>query len=93
MDILEQLTKKVHQAADELTSLKRERNQLLSEIELLRANALKHNTPNRDVERYKKDREKLRTKFLKMQKKLEQIVSLHSNTPEQHEVTHENIAE
>lgn len=94
MDILDQLTKKVHLAADELVSIKKERLQLLSEIEILRANNLKAQGLLRENDTLKKDHERLRAKFLKMQKKIDQILALHSTTPDQpQEVSHENVAQ
>ena len=63
------------QALDTIVSLKKERLQLLSEIEILRANAYKNQSVLRENERVKRDYDKLRQKFLKMQKKIDQIIA------------------
>lgn len=76
MEILEHLTKKVQDASRELLTLKNERKQLLSELELLRQQSSQFQPLIRDNERLKKDQDRLRTRLLKMQKKVERLLAL-----------------
>ncbi len=76
MEILDQLTKKVREASHELLSLKNERRQLLSEIELLRNQSQQVQSILRENDRIKKDHDRLRARLLKMQKKVERLLAL-----------------
>ena len=91
MDIIDQLSKKVQTAAHELLALKKEKQQLLSEIELLRQQ-LEHQTQAmREVESYKRNQERLRIRLEKLSKKIDkqllsdQVLTFSSSTGENHE--------
>jgi cell shape-determining protein MreC len=76
MELKEKFSKRVHQAAQELTSLKIEKKQLTSEIELLRQQVKEYQHILRENENLKKDQERLRFRLVKMKKKLEQLFSM-----------------
>jgi predicted nucleic acid-binding Zn-ribbon protein len=71
MDILDQLTKKVQTAAHELQALKKEKQQLLSEVELLRQELTHQQHAMREVEEFKRNQERLRTRLEKLGKKID----------------------
>ena len=71
MDIIESLSKKVHQAARELTDLKKERHQLLSELEALRRQARGHQHLMRENQKMRQEQDQLRTRLIRLQKKID----------------------
>lgn len=71
MDIIDQLTRKVQTAAHELTALKKEKQQLLSEIELLRHELQQFAQAGREIESYKRNQDRLRVKLEKLGKKID----------------------
>ncbi len=71
MDIIDQLTKKVQTAAHELVALKKEKQQFLSEIELLRHELQQFAQAGREIEAYKRNQERIRIKLEKINKKIE----------------------
>jgi seryl-tRNA synthetase len=74
MDVLKNLTKKIHLAADELVSLKKERQQMLTELEWLRQENQKHQLLARENEKFRRDRDKLRSKLEKLNKRIDKLI-------------------
>lgn len=75
MDFIDQLTKKVQTAAHELMALKKEKQQLLSEIELLRAELHHNQKAMKEVEEFKRNQDRLRIRLEKLGKKIERHLS------------------
>ncbi len=71
MEIIDELTQKVQQAAEELISLKKERQQTLAELDQLRSQLRDYQTTRRDNEKLRRDQDQLRTRLQKLQKKIE----------------------
>jgi hypothetical protein len=75
MDMLDQLTKKVQQAAHEIINLKKEKTQLLSELELLRQEVQHYQHTIRENELALKTYGRVRSKLEKISKKLEKSMT------------------
>jgi seryl-tRNA synthetase len=93
MEPLEQLTRNVQLAAKEIVSLKNERAQLMSELEIHRQNTLLLNELKREKEAQEKDRARLKAKLEKLNKKIETLLAVEpspslvqDNIPKQPEV-------
>lgn len=71
MEIIDELSNRVLQAARELSELKKERRQLLSEVELLRTQVRDLQGSAHENERMKRDQEQLRSRLLRLQKKID----------------------
>ena len=70
MDVLDQLAKKVQLAANDLISLKKEKQQLVSELELLRHELRHHQSILRENEKLRRHQYLLRAKLEKIHHKL-----------------------
>lgn len=71
MEIIDELTSRVQQAVREISDLRKERQLLASEVELLRSQVRDLQTKSRENERLKQDHEFLRARLLKLQRKIE----------------------
>ena len=71
MEIIDELTRRVNQAARELSDLKKDRQQLLSEVETLRVQVRDLQSSARENERMKRDQDQLRARLLRLQKKID----------------------
>jgi hypothetical protein len=71
MDALDLLTKRVQQAAVELTSLKKEKRQLLGEVDRLRAEQERLLKSVRENETARRQQEKIRTRLEKISRKID----------------------
>lgn len=71
MEIIDELSQKVHQAAKELVDLKKERQQIYSELELLRNQQADYQSMARENEKMKRDQDQLRTRLQRLQKKID----------------------
>ena len=78
MDVLEQLSRRVQQAAEEILSLKKERGQLLSEIEMLKDQLRGQKIAARDTEGFEREKARLRTKLEKLRSKIEKLMTTES---------------
>ena len=76
MDIVEQLSRKVRLAADQLIELKQEKEELLSEMASIRDQLHHHQLLLRENDKFRQERERLRIKLAKIQKKLQKHLSL-----------------
>lgn len=74
MDALRNISERVHQAAQELLALKKERAQLLNEIEWLRRENVAQQSVQKENLKYKREQERLRAKLEKLNKKLEKVI-------------------
>lgn len=74
MENLDRLAKKVEEAANEIISLKKDRKQLTTEVELLRREVQSRQALVRENEKFKRDRELLKTRLTRLQKKIEKQI-------------------
>lgn len=85
MELLDNLSRRVQQAAQEIVELKKERSQLLSELELLRGQLAKHREVLRENEAFHRDRDRLKNRLERLDRKLGKLVAgdaLYADTPE-----------
>lgn len=78
MDVLEQLSRRVQQAAEEIVSLKKERGQLISEIEMMKDQLRGHKIAARDNEGFERDKARLHGKLEKLRTKIEKLMTAES---------------
>jgi predicted nucleic acid-binding Zn-ribbon protein len=75
MDALEQLARRVQQAAEEILSLKKERGHLLSEIEALKDQLRGHKIATRETESFEREKARIRTKLEKLRTKIQKLIT------------------
>jgi predicted nucleic acid-binding Zn-ribbon protein len=80
MDALEQLSRRVQQAADEILSLKKERTHLLSEIEALKDQLRGHKLATRETESFEREKARIRTKLEKLRTKIQKLMTTETET-------------
>lgn len=71
MEIIDDLTQKVEQAAHTIIELKKERRHASSELDLLRNQLRDYQNLARENERYRREHEQLRSRLLRLQKKID----------------------
>ena len=71
MEIIDDLTRNIIQAAQEISSLKNERRQLMNDLESLRHQVRRHDAIVRENEKLRKDQDQLRTRLVRLQKKID----------------------
>src|SRR5690242_2443375 len=71
MEIIDELSQKVELAARQIIDLKKDRHQLQSEVDLLRKQLRDYQSTLTENEKFKRDQETLRSKLLRLQKKIE----------------------
>ena len=76
MDVVEQFTNKVQEAANEILRTKKKNQQLLAEIELLRRELGKHNRIIRENDHFRKERDRLRTRLERLNKKIDKLLGV-----------------
>jgi FtsZ-binding cell division protein ZapB len=91
MEIIESLTRKVHEAARRIKMLQDERARLLSEIDHLKLQVKRQHELARENDNLKKNQEAVRTRLIRIQKKLDKQLVLIDvpTTPTLTEATYE----
>jgi hypothetical protein len=71
MELLDTLAEKVQKASRQLIELKKERQQMTSELEILRQQLRNHQSVIRENDRMRREHDQLRNRLLRLQKKIE----------------------
>ena len=74
-----QLTKLIHKAVEELSRLKKENRQILSELELLRVSQRRVQGFERENQALKKDHDRIRTRIERMSKNIDKLIEEESS--------------
>jgi len=81
MDSLEQLSRRVQQAVDEILSLKKERGHLLTEIEQLKEQLRGHKLAARETDIFEREKARIRSKLEKLQAKITKLITAEPEAP------------
>lgn len=71
MDAIDSLSNKVQWAARELLELKKERQQFISELEILRGQSRNFQAVLRENERIRREQDMMRARLIRLQKKID----------------------
>lgn len=81
MDIVESLSKKVHEAAQRIRTLEEERRRFMAEIEHLKLQVKRHHELTRENDNLKKSQDTVRNRLLRLQKKIDKQLIMGMEIP------------